>query len=174
MIGLENKTLRSKRLTYRLLEPADKQALRQIVSDESVAEPAGFLAPDTQEKFDGFFAALTRHNTAIAILDGETLTGYIHVYPYTDELPDRPGKRGVSTGFVIGKKYWNRGYATETLQTVTAYLLRTFDFCIADHFVGNEASRKVIEKCGYRYFETYTMPFEALGREMTCHSYIRE
>ena len=37
---------------------------------------------------------------------------------------------------------------------------------------GNEASRRVIEKAGYRYVGRYAMFFEALGREMTCLSYV--
>ena len=173
MIGLENQKLRSQRLTYRLLEETDKEALREILSDKSVTEPAGFLPAKSKEEFDEFFATLTRYNTGIAILLGETLLGYIHVYKDTYDFPESEGKKGVSTGFVIGKAYWNHGYATETLETITAYLKQLFDFCTVDHFVGNEPSKRVIEKCGYRYLETYTMLFEALGEEKTCLSYIR-
>ena len=173
MIGLENQKLQSKRLTYRLLEEADKDALRDILSDKEVTEPAGFLPAKSKKEFDEFFATLTRYNTGIAILLGDMLIGYIHVYKDTYDFPEYEGKKGVSTGFVIGKKYWNHGYATETLETITAYLKQTFDYCAADHFVGNEPSKRVIEKCGYRYLETYTMFFEGLGKEMTCLSYIR-
>lgn len=173
MIGLEGKTLQSKRLTYRLLNPSDRNALSEILSDRSVTEPAGFLPADSDEQFDSFFAQLTQYHTGIAILSGEALVGYIHVNRYASDAPDCLGKKGVSTGFVIGKKHQNQGYATETLDTITAYLKQMFDFCIADHFVGNEPSRRVIEKCGYRYLEAYTMFFDELGKEMTCLSYIR-
>ena len=172
MIGLENQKLQSKRLTYRLLEEADKDALREILADKSVTEPAGFRPAGSQEEFDDFFATLTRYNTGVAILLNGTLIGYIHVNRHISEQPECCGKTGVSTGFVIGKAYQNHGYATETLETITAYLKQTFDFCAADHFVGNEPSKRVIEKCGYRYLETYTMLFEGLGEEKTCLSYI--
>ena len=173
MIGLENQKLQSKRLTYRLLEEADKDALREILSDKSVTEPGGFLPAGSAEEFDQFFAALTRYKTGIAILLGDMLIGYIHVNRHISEQPEFRGKTGVMLGFVIGKAYQNHGYATETLETITAYLKQTFDYCAADHFVGNEPSKRVIEKCGYRYLETYTMLFEALGEEKTCLSYIR-
>ncbi|MCM1289502.1 MAG: GNAT family N-acetyltransferase [Corallococcus sp.] len=172
MIDFENRTIKSERLTYRLLNETDKEALYEIISDKDVAAPAGFLPPNSKEKFDVFFTTLTQHNTGIAILSGETLMGYIHVYPYDDDLPEYREKKGVNIGFVVGKIYQNNGYATETLKTITAYLKQKFDFCIADHFVGNEASRKVIEKSGYHYFETYTMFFDELGKEMTCFSYV--
>lgn len=171
MIGLENKTLQSKRLTYRLLGEADKEALYEILSDKSVTEPAGFMPADSKAKFDIFFAELTQYNTGIAILHGDVLIGYIHVNKYVSDSSEYSGQRCVSTGFVIGKKYQNQGYATETLETVTAYLKQTFDYCFADHFADNEPSRKVLEKCGYRYVEKYSMFFEELGKDMTCLSY---
>ena len=173
MIGLENRTLQSKRLTYRLLCAADKAALREILADRSVTEPAGFLPAASEEEFDAFFAELTRHGTGLAILLGDALIGYIHVRKYVSEQAEYRDKKCVSTGFVIGKQYQNRGYATETLETLTAYLLQIFDFCVAGHFIDNAPSKRVIEKCGYRYLETYTLFFEELGREMTVRDYVR-
>lgn len=173
MIGLENQTLRSRRLTYRLLCDADRAPLRALLSDRRVTEPAGFLPAETPEQFDAFFAALTQYRTGVAVLLGETLIGYIHVNRCAVDLPAYRDSRGVSTGFVIGDAYRNRGYATETLATLTEWLLRRFDYCVADHFEGNEPSRRVIEKCGYRYIETYAMFFDELGREMTCRSYLK-
>lgn len=94
MIGFENRILLSKRLTYRLLNESDKEALYEILSDKSVTEPAGFMPADTKEKFDDFFVELTKCNTGIAILNDEILIGYIHVDPYSSDLPEyRGGKR---------------------------------------------------------------------------------
>ncbi len=173
MIGLEDKTLRSKRLTYRLLELSDLDALSELLSDKSVTEPAGFMPANSKEKFNDFFATLTQYHTGIAILSDKTLIGYIHINRYVPDMPEYRGKNCVSVGFVIGKKYQNQGYATETLETITTYLKQSFDYCVADHFLGNESSKRVIEKCGYHYLETYSMFFDELGKEITCLSYIR-
>ncbi|MBQ7714462.1 MAG: hypothetical protein IJT70_01180 [Clostridia bacterium] len=54
MTGLKNKTLRSKRLEYRLLCESDKKRLSELLADRSVTEPAGFLPAETEEEFDGF------------------------------------------------------------------------------------------------------------------------
>ena len=172
MIQMQGKRLRSERLTYRLLESNDRSALHALLSDPDVTAPAGFLPAETAEQFDAFFETLTRYQTAIAILLGETLIGYIHVNKYTPDAPAYQDKRCVSTGFVIGRAYQNQGYATETLRTVTAYLRERFDACIADCFAENVASRRVIEKCGSRYLESYSMYFEELQQEKTCHSYV--
>ena len=79
MIGFENRILQSKRLTYRLLNESDKEALHEILSDKSVTEPAGFMPADSKEQFERFFAEQTQYHTGVAILLGETLIGYIHV-----------------------------------------------------------------------------------------------
>lgn len=170
MIGLENKTLHSERLTYRLLNDGDKAALREILADEDVTKPAGYLPAKTDTEFDDFFAALIQYNTGVAILLGEELIGYFHVnhYKVGGKFADCDC---VGVGFALGKAYWRHGYGAEMLKTLTDYLLLTFDVCFADCFLDNDASRKTIEKCGYKFDEDYTMTFDGLGEEKTCHSY---
>lgn len=82
-----------------------------------------------------------------------------------DEQPEYADKKLVGLGFVIGKPYQNKGYGTEMLKTITAYLKERFDYCVADHFVENAPSRRVIEKAGYRYLEDYSMTFRHLNNE---------
>ena len=78
----------------------------------------------------------------------------------------------VSTGFVIGKAFQRKGYGTETLNTLTSYLLGRFSACFADCFDDNPASEKLIKKCGYEYLEDYTMFFDSIGENKTCKSFI--
>ena len=187
MIDFNNRILRSARLTYRLLEDGDRAALRAILSSPAVTEPAGFRMPATEAEFDEFFIVLTAYDTGVAILSGDVLVGYIHVYPENMAGTVCEGSRCVGFGFVIGEAFQWRGYATEALIAMTEYMRDArvllpdasglpvrgpVDYCLADHFEGNEASRRVIEKAGYRYLETYTYYFEELGREMTCLSYV--
>lgn len=172
MIGLEGRTLRSARLTYRLLREADKSNLRALLSDPAVTAPGGFMPARTDADFDRFFEELTAYDTGVAILLGETLIGYIHVRRERLEAAPYADKRCAGFGFVIGKAYHNRGFGTEALATLTEYVRPRVDLCVCDHFEENEASKRVIQKCGYRYFETYTMHFDELGADKTCLSYI--
>lgn len=59
-------------------------------------------------------------------------------------------------GYWVGKPYWGNGYATEATR-------RLIEFCFselqlnrvqASYFVGNRASRRVMEKAGMRYEAT--------------------
>ena len=177
MIGLDGKTIASEHLSMRLLEEGDKKDLRTLLSDEDVTRPAGFLPAASDAEFDDFFATLTKYNTAIAVLLGSKLIGYCYVGRFVAEIPEAEkfkGKQSVSLGFVIGKEYQNHGYGTEMLRTVTSYLLERFDAVFADCFVGNTASQKLIEKCGYRYLGNYTLFFEELSEKKTCRCYVRD
>ena len=55
-------------------------------------------------------------------------------------------------GYTIGKKYWNKGYASEALKAVIKYL---FEECevetiCAEHMEDNVASGKVMQKSGMK------------------------
>lgn len=52
MIGMENRQLRSQRLTLRLVQPEDGPALGEILRDPEVTRPAGFLPIETQDAFE--------------------------------------------------------------------------------------------------------------------------
>lgn len=165
MIGMENRELHSDRLTLRLVQRQDAQTLREMLRDPEVTKPAGFLPIETEEEFESFFSGLTAYHTGMAILAGDTVIGYCRVNKEQLEQPEYADKKLVSLGFVIGKPYQNQGYGTEMLKTVTAYLKERFDYCVADHFVENVPSRRVIEKAGYRYLEDYSMTFQHLNEE---------
>lgn len=165
MIGMENRQLHSERLTLRLVRPEDGSALREMLRDPEVTKPAGFLPILTEEGFEIFFSGLCAHNTGLSILREGTVIGYCRVRKYQLDIPAYAGKQLVGLGFVIGKPYQGQGYGTEMLKTVTADLKKRFDFCVADHFVENIPSRRVIEKAGYRYLEDYTMTFHHLEDE---------
>lgn len=172
MIGMEDRELHSQRLTLRLLRPEDGPALWALLRDPEVTMPAGFLPIETEERFAEFFSGLTANHAGLAILCEGTVIGYCRVSREELDGPEFADKSLVNLGFVIGKPYQGMGYGTEMLKTITAYLKERFDFCVADHFVENEASRRVIQKAGYRYLEDYTMTFHHLGdveKQLKCN-----
>lgn len=55
-------------------------------------------------------------------------------------------------GYCYSSKYWGRGYATEALKAVIAYLHKEeFPVVYAEHFESNIASGKVMQKAGMMY-----------------------
>lgn len=55
-------------------------------------------------------------------------------------------------GYWIGEDYWNLGIATEAVQEVTGYTFKTFHVMriFACIFAHNAASRRVVEKAGFK------------------------
>lgn len=56
-------------------------------------------------------------------------------------------------GYCISRDYWNRGITTEAASAVINYALKEVGFAriTARHHVGNNASGRVMEKCGFKY-----------------------
>ena len=55
-------------------------------------------------------------------------------------------------GYAIGQKHWNKGYVTEAFKKVIEFLFsQGVHKVIASHLVGNDASKRVMEKCGLIY-----------------------
>ena len=71
---------------------------------------------------------------------------------YTHETSNIPiGKNDCEVGYWVGKPYWNRGICTEALKLMLDYCIQVkhLENIWADHFTGNPASGKVMEKCGF-------------------------
>ncbi|HBT16403.1 MAG TPA: N-acetyltransferase [Firmicutes bacterium] len=58
-----------------------------------------------------------------------------------------------SFGYVLNRKYWNQGYMSEALQLILnlSFTKLQLNRVEATHFVGNEGSGRVMEKCGMKY-----------------------
>lgn len=63
---------------------------------------------------------------------------------------------GCEIGFVLDDTYWNQGIMTEAVKEVIKFIFfkLKFDYIMVSHIESNEASKKVIEKCGFRFLNT--------------------
>ncbi|MFN8828245.1 MAG: GNAT family N-acetyltransferase [Labrys sp. (in: a-proteobacteria)] len=68
-------------------------------------------------------------------------------------------------GFWLGRRHWGAGYATEAARAVVDHLFEATHAgaVVASVRVINEASRRVVEKCGLRYVESGLEPAPARG-----------
>lgn len=81
-------------------------------------------------------------------------------------------------GYGIGSGYWGRGYATEAARRFIEYCFEELGLhtVCASYFTGNEASRRVMEKCGMKYSRFSEKELEYLGqmRDLTYYSISKE
>ena len=75
-----------------------------------------------------------------------------------DHYPQLAQLRGREIGYALAKDCWGKGLMTEAVQTVIDYLFEQIDldFLVVSHFAHNDRSRRVIEKCGFRYLREGT------------------
>ena len=64
-------------------------------------------------------------------------------------------------GYCMGFDWWNRGLMTEAAAEVTRYLTEEigYETLFISHAVGNPASGRVAQKCGYVYVGRSEIPF---------------
>ncbi len=77
-------------------------------------------------------------------------------------------------GYGIGSDYWGSGYGTEAVKRFLDHLLfeKGFDTVYASFFPGNEASRRIMEKCGMRFSLVSEKELSYLGVERDLIYYV--
>lgn len=73
--------------------------------------------------------------------------------------------RGPEIGYWLGEPWWGKGYATELVEAIVdlAFRITDLDTLIAGSRIANSASRRVLEKCGFRFTGTERIPSAVLG-----------
>lgn len=161
--------------TERLILDALKESDREdyfynISHDRKVLETFICRYAETLEEFD-FSPYLTVPDLfAIRLRETGRLIGIILAF---DETAD-----SCEIGYGIGSEYWNRGYATEATRCFLDYCFREkgFGTVYASFFSGNEASRRVMEKCGMTYdrFSPKELVYLGVERDLTYYSIHRD
>lgn len=83
-----------------------------------------------------------------------------------------------SFGYVLNRKYWNKGYMTEALKLIIdfAFSKLVLNRIESTHYVGNEASGRVMQKCGMKYEGTGLQEVKIKGifRDVVHYAILRE
>ena len=152
--------METERLRIDGLRPADKADYFACIShDRRVLETFICRYAETLDDLD-FSAYLQKENLfAIRLKETDRLIGIIL---YFDETED-----ACEIGYGLGSAYWNRGYATEAVRRFLDYCLyeKGFGTVYASYFRGNDASRRVMEKCGMTFSRISEKELTYLGKE---------
>ena len=149
----EKRILETPHLYLRFIEESDRDAIFENINhDEDVLRyyvdtyvkspediPIGKRIVSFKENQMYFFA--------IVLKEDDQVIGQIHQC-------NRPKgyMNTVEIGYAIGKKYWNKGYATEAMKAMISLMFECGVHKVsASHIQGNTASGKVMEKCGMTY-----------------------
>ena len=151
------KTLKTPRLTLRPLTLDDAEKMFQNWTHSVNATKYLTWPPhgNLEVTKDRLRQQITEANEEWGIVDTQTqeLMGVIDVVGETTETQTK------IIGYVLGEKFWNKGYMTEALEAVIAYLFdaTAVNRIEATHDIANPGSGKVMEKAG--------MTFEGILRQ---------
>lgn len=86
---------------------------------------------------------------AIALKENNKVIGSVRLYP--DENRGKYYAKYIN--YVLSSDYWNNGYMTEAVKRVIKYAFDevNVDLLSAFHYPHNIRSKRVIEKCGFKY-----------------------
>lgn len=156
--------IETERLILRPWREDDAEDLYKYACDPRVGPSAGWeVHKDAADSLNILRTVLMKENTwAVTIKGSDEPVGSIGYFPCDSE---RAGG-APEIGYWIGVPYWGNGYIPEA---VRALIKRCFDegaekvWC--SHFSGNDKSRRVIEKSGFKY--RFTAAWSREGREIS-------
>jgi len=144
--------LGTKSVRIRPLQPDDSKKIAELANNRKIwlnvrdMFPHPFGESDAMKFIES--KRLESPQTTFGITYNRDLTGAIglvlqeDVYRYSAEL-----------GYWIGEPFWNNGIATNALRLMITYAFEKLQLkrLFAGVFEGNEASKKVLEKCGFEF-----------------------
>ena len=165
--ALKPERMETERLILDRIRETDKEDyFNNISHDKKVLETFVCRYAESLDAFD-FSTYLGRDDLfAIRLKATGKLIGIILYFDEADGVCE--------IGYGIGSDHWNRGYVTEAVKRFLAYLFdeKGMKTVTASYFTGNDASRRVMEKCGMEYLRFSEREFEYLGemRDLTYYA----
>nr|MBQ6242303.1 GNAT family N-acetyltransferase [Lachnospiraceae bacterium] len=156
--------METERLIIDAVRETDKEDyFTHISHDKKVLETFICRYAETLEEFD--FSSYPGREDLFAVRLKET-GRLIGIVTYFDEKDG-----SCEIGYGIGSAFWGHGYATEAVRRFLEYLFREkgMETVCASFFTGNDASRRVMEKCGMRYshFTEKELTYLGIERDLT-------
>ena len=170
-IDVTNVRIETPRLILRPWRMEDLPDLNEYASVPGVGEMAGWSAHKSMEESEAILKLFIEEKKTLALELKESgkVIGSVGLEKAIYEDFRRIFKRGREVGYVLSKAYWGRGLMPEAVKAVMAYCFDTlgYDFLTCSHFLSNTQSRRVIEKCGFRYVRDHFVDTRFGTREHT-------
>ena len=167
VIDITGVVLRTDRLTLRPWRESDLSDLYEYARVDGVGQMAGWNPHRDMEESRAILHSFIRHRKTFALEYQGKVIGSLGVEEYSEEnYPELDDLRGREIGYVLSRDYWGLGLMPEAVKAVIAWLFSEtgLDFLICGHFDHNARSRRVVEKCGFRYIKTtkYTTRYDTV------------
>ena len=159
--------IETERLVLRPWRESDLCDFFEYASVPGVGEMAGWNHHTSIEDSRPILNSFIQHKKTFALALKETgnVIGSLGLEEM-DPDPVGEGRLGREIGYVLGKDYWGRGLMPEAVKAVLNYgfTVLHWDYFTCGHFIRNDRSRRVIEKCGFTFFgeSEYTTRYDTV------------
>ena len=173
-IDITGVVLTTDRLTLRPWRESDLADFYEYASVDGVGQMAGWNPHRNMEESQKILSSFIAGKKVFALEYRGKVIGSLGVEKYREDLyPALDGLQGREIGYVLSKDYWGQGLMPEAVNAVIAWLFNQerLDFIMVGHFERNRQSRRVIEKCGFRYINNsvHTTRYDTVEN---CRDYI--
>ena len=142
--------IETERLILRPWREDDAENLYRWASDPLVGPAAGWPAHTSVEDSRNVLRTiLMKPDTwAVTLRGSDEPVGSVGIFPCSCALADRQPE----IGYWLARPCWGRGYIPEAVRALTELCFEGGAEAVwISHFPHNAKSRRVIEKCGFRY-----------------------
>ena len=154
-IDITDVVLNTKRLILRPWRLSDIDDLYAYASVDGVGQMAGWSPHGNIEESRVILNLFIYEKKTLAIEYMGRVIGSIGIEKYDErEFPELKEKKCREIGYALSKDFWGMGLAPEAVKEVIRYLFEevNLDAVLCSHFVTNNQSKRVQEKCGFRFY----------------------
>ena len=156
-IDVTNIIIETPRLLLRPWRETDLDDFYAFASVPGVGEKAGWNHHQSIEESRWILGSFIKHKKtfALELKENEKVIGSLGLEP-RDEHAGLPAElMGREIGYVLSKDYWGRGLMPEAVKAVIDYCFDVldYDYLTCGHFDHNDRSRRVVEKCGFKFLK---------------------
>lgn len=156
-VDVTNIRIETERLILRAWRETDLEDFYEYASVDGVGQRCGWLphkSIDESRQILSIFRA-EKKTFALELKETGKVIGSIGLEERDADLGMDHNQKGREIGYVLNKDYWGRGLMPEAVKAVIDCCFREldFDWLTCGHFVWNDQSRRVVEKCGFQYLK---------------------
>lgn len=147
--------IETERLILRAWRETDLNDFFEYASVDGVGQRCGWMPHKNLEESERILDMFIKEKKAFALELKQTgkVIGSVGLETRDTELGIDESRMGREIGYVLNRDYWGQGLMPEAVKAVIHYCFAewSFDWLTCGHFLWNDQSRRVVEKCGFRY-----------------------
>ena len=158
-IEVTDTRIETERLVLRAWQESDLQDFFEYASVEGVGEMAGWKHhEDINVSREILLSFIAKKNVfAIVFKENNKVIGSLGLHDsWANDEAEYSNLSMKEIGYVLSKDYWGQGLTCEAVTAIIEHCFDTYglEAITSGHSLSNTQSRRVLEKCGFRYVKT--------------------